>query len=290
MDRRMTCFCLVLTVAGTPRSSRAQEQNPATIPTELALALLDGGEYESGRRATRIFVGRAPDGIPQKLTSFEGGTVIGGARFAQNSVAVIAFTLPPNQVLLSADRELRARGLTSPPPPGGDRGGFVSNNYSSPWGNLYCADSAAISLGAAAAPNGGTYLKVSYTRNQQFSACTRRVRASFAEVEFKFPALLPPPGMLSRSSGSGMGGGSASASAVLTGPLKPADLLAHYRSQLDAAGWRTQAPVASGDDAALAYVEATDSTGAAWRGLMTALKSGPSEVEVEIRMRRPSIR
>ena len=289
MGVRLTCLFLVFTVVGGPRSSQAQEQNPATIPTELALALLGGGEYESGRRATRIFVGHAPDGVPQKLTSFEGGTIIGGARFAQSSVAVIAFTLPPNQVLLSADRELRARGLTPPPPPAPDRGGFVSNNYS-PWGNLYCADSAAITLGAAAAPNGGTYLKVSYTRNQQFSACTRQVRSSFAEVEFKFPALLPPPGMLSRSSGSGMGGGNASASAVLTGPLKPADLVAHYRLQLDAAGWRTRPPVASGDDAALAYVEAADSTGAPWRGIMTAMQSGPSEVEVEIKMRRPSIR
>ena len=44
------------------------------------------------------------------------------------------------------------------------------------------------------------------------------------------------------------------------------------------------------DDAALAYVEATDSTGASWRGLMTAVQSGLSEIEVEIKMRRPSNR
>ena len=87
-----------------------------------------------------------------------------------------------------------------------------------------------------------------------------------------------------------MGGRNASISASLSGPLKPADLVAHYRKQLDAAGWRTRTPVTSGEDAAIAYVEATDSTGVVWRGMMTALQSGPSEVEVGITMVGPSPR
>lgn len=283
------CFCVGLTITAAPRIVRAQDQNPASIPTELALALLDRGDYDSGRRATRLVVGRSPEGIPQKLTAFEGGTVLGGVEYPQNSVVVIAFTLPPNQVLLAADRELRARGFTPPPPPpGADRGGFVSNTYSSSWGNIYCADSATIMLSSMPAPGGGTYLKVSHLRNQQFGACNpRRERSSFADRGFKFPALLPPPGMMPHGAGTGMGGRNASISVDLNGPLKPADLVAHYRKQLDAAGWRTRTPVTSSEDAALAYVEATDSTGVVWRGVMTALQSGPSEVEVAITMVAP---
>ena len=288
MRLKTMSVCLVLTIVVSPGAARAQDQNPASIPTELALALISGGEYESGRRATQLFVGRAPDGMPQSLTSFEGGTVLGGARLAQMSVVVIAFTLPPNQVLLSADRQLRARGLTPPPPPPeADRGGFVSNNYPLAWGNIYCADSAIITLSSTSAPRGGTYLKVSHARNQ-FSACRRQERSYFDGMDFKFPALLPPPGMMSHGGGSGMSGNSVTASARLSGPLKPADLVAHYRPQLDAAGWRTRTPVTTGEDAALAYVEATDSTGVIWRGVMTAVQSGPSEVEVEIQMFKPS--
>jgi len=253
---------------GAPRWSRAQEQNPTTVPTELALALLDRGEYESERRTTRLIVGRAPEGVPRNLTTFEGGTVLGGVEYPQNSVVVIAFSLPPNQVLLSADRQLRARGLTPPPPPpGADRGGFVSSTFPSAWGNVYCTDSATVMVSSAPAPAGGTYLKISRGRTQQFSACSpRRERSAFGETGFKFPALLPPPGMTAHRNGSGIGGRNASISAGFNGPLKPADMVAHYRKQLDAAGWRTRTPATSSEEAALAYVEATDSTGVVWRG------------------------
>lgn len=290
MGVRLTCIVLTLTTGAALRTATAQNQNPASIPTDLALALFDRGEFGSGRGATQIVVGQAPEGMPQRLTSFEGGTVLGGARFGQNSVVVVAFTLPPNQVLLSADRQLRARGLMPPPPPpDANRGGFVSNaDYPSPWGNAYCADSATVMLGATPAPNGGTYLRVSHTRNQQFGPCTRGRQSSMFEMPLKFPTLLPPPGMASHGGGSGMGSNNASASARLTGLLKPADIVAHYRAQLDAAGWRTRTPITSGDEAALTYLEATDSTGTVWRGVMTAVQWATSEVEVEIEMFGPA--
>lgn len=290
MGVRLRYVWLALTIAAVPRAASAQVQNPATIPTDLALALFDRGEYDGGRRGAQIVVGRAPDGMPQSLTSFEGGMVLGGARFVQGLVVVVAFTLPPNQVLLSVDRQLRARGLMPPPPPPeASRGGFVSNaDYPSPWGNAYCADSATVLLSAMPAPNGGTYLRFSHNRNQQLGICTRGQRSSLFEMALKFPALLPPPGMISHGGGSGMGGNSASVSAHLTGLLKPADLIAHYRAQLDAAGWKTRAPATTGDDAALAVVEAIDSTGGAWRGVMTAIQAGPSEIEIEIKMFKSS--
>lgn len=290
MCRSMRCVCLAIAIVGAPRVSNAQEQNPQSIPTELVLALFDRGDYDSGRRATRIIVGRAPDGMPQSLTSFDGGTVLGGARLAQNAVVVIAFTLPPNQILLSVDRQLRARGWTSPPPPpDANRGGFVSSNgFGSPFGTTYCADSSGIALTSMPAPSGGSYIKITQLRNQQFNFCIPRQRDRiFPGMELTFPTLQPPPGMISHGGGSGMGGNSSMISARLTGPLKPADLIAHYRSQLDAAGWRTRTPVTTGEDAALAYVETTDPTGVVWRGVMTSVRSAPSDVEVEIKMFKP---
>jgi hypothetical protein len=288
MSPRIRCFCLMFTIVASSRVSRAQDQNPPTIPTELVQALLGRGEYDPAR-GPRLFVGRAPDGMPQNVTSLEGGTVLGGMEDGRNAVVVIAFTLPPNQVTLSVDRQLRARGWTPPPPPpDANRGGFVSSGYSSPFGNAYCTDSSGLTLTSMAAPRGGTYLKLTQLRNQQFSFCRPGDRArTYGGSEFKFPTLLPPPGMVSQGGGRGMGGGSASISTRLNGPLKPAELIAHYRSQLDAAGWRTRAPVASDDDAAIAYVEVSDTARVAWRGIMTAFQVAPSRVDVQIQVVNP---
>jgi hypothetical protein len=288
MNPRIRCFCLMFTILVSSRVSRAQDQNPPSIPTELVQALLGRGDYDPAR-GPRLFVGRAPEGMPQSVTSLEGGTVLGGMEDGRNAVVVIAFTLPPNQVTLSVDRQLRARGWTPPPPPPeSNRGGFASSMYGSPFGNAYCTDSSSVTLTSIAAPRGGTYLKLTQLRNQQFSVCRPGDRARmFGGSEFKFPTLLPPPGMVSYGGGSGMGGGSASISTRLNGPLKPAELIAHYRSQLDAAGWRTRAPVASEEDAAIAYLEASDTARVVWRGIMTAFQVAPSSVEVQIQMVNP---
>ncbi|HKN66850.1 MAG TPA: hypothetical protein VJW73_11255 [Gemmatimonadaceae bacterium] len=291
MSLKVTCCCLAFTIAAVARSLPAQEQNPPTVPTELVQALLGRGEYDTGR-APRLFVGRAPDGFPPSVTSIEGGTVLGGMEEGRNAVVVLAFTLPPNQVVVSVDRQLRARGWNPPPPPiDADRGGFVSSGYGIPFSNAYCADSASLAITSMPAPRGGTYLKITQLRNQQFSVCrpSEQARRFFGSL-LKFPSLLPPPGMISHGGGGGSGSNSTSTSARLTGPLKPAELVAHYCAQLDAAGWRTRAPVTAGEDVAVAYVEATDSTRVVWHGLMTALQIGPSEVEVEIKMTRPSDR
>lgn len=293
MRGKMTCVCLVLTIVGAPRLSsaqdrRLQDQNPASIPTELAMALLEGGEY-GWVRQPRVVVGRAPDGVLQKVTSLEGGTVLGGLTSDRSTVVVFAFTLPPNQVVLSVDRQFRARGFTPPPPPpDANRGGFVTSGFGYGGGgaNGYCSDSTSVAIASMPAPGGGTYLKVTQFRNPQYNFCAPRDERwrIVALPTLKFPTLLPPPGMSSMGGGGGSGGNTASISAHLTGPLKPAELVAHYRAQLDAAGWRTRTPVAVGDDAAIAYVEASDSTRVIWHGMMTALRVGPSEAEVEIKM------
>lgn len=172
-----------------------------------------------------------------------------------------------------------------PPPPDANRGGFVSSEYDAPFGSAYGADSVAVTLASTPAPKGATYLRLTQMRNQEYGFCVPHERASIiARTGLTFPTLLPPPGMASHTSGSGIGGNTATAAAELIGPLKPGDLVAQYRAQLDAAGWRTRPPATTGEDAALVYVEATDSIGVVWRGVMTSVQSGPSEIAVEIKM------
>jgi len=266
----------------------AGQQPPTTIPTDLALALLDHGGGISGERSPKIVVGKAPDPIPASLTSLEGAVVAGGLEYPQTAIVVLAFTLPPNQVMLTVDKQLTARGWKPPPPPPTESSGF-SAGYSFMGGNAYCADSAAATVSYSPAPKGGTYLKVQYFRNKERSVCATRTEFGFRQRLFKFPALLPPSGMIQGRGGSGSDGDNAETSAHLRGVLAPPVIVAHYVKQLDSAGWKLGATVTSGA-AAISSAEVKDSDGVLWLGAITAWRVGADEIEVAIRMSRPSDR
>ena len=265
------------------------QQQPATIPSELALVLLDHGESLSGNRAPRIVVGRAPDGIPRSLTTVDGAVIVGGIEYPRMAIVVLAFTLPPNQVLKAYDKHVLRAGWKTPPPRPTEGSGFVSTGYSFDWGNVYCGDSGAVQVGYSPAPNGGTYLKVENSRNTEHSICAPRDPMMFRGPLFKFPALQPPAGMSQRGGGGGSGGDNVETSARLMGVLDPPDIVAHYVTQLDSAGWKMGAIAPSGS-AVVAYAEAKDSVGTLWTGALTAWRISPFEVEVNIKMARPSQR
>ena len=285
-------FALVLFLAA-PTGEGNGQQPPAVIPTDLALALIDngGGMSMSGNRPPRIVVGRAPDGMPASLTSAEGGTVIGGIEYPDRATVVLAFTLPPNQVLLGFERLLASRGWTRPPQPTEDRGGFVASasSYAPFWGDVYCADSGSAQVSFVPAAGGGTYLKVQHIREKARGGCgPSRIMSAYIET-LKFPTLVPPVGMSQRGSGGCGGGGSNEISAHFVGPLEPSDALAHYAKQLQAAGWRIGAPLGNAT-VTLASAEAKDSDSKAWTGTLMVTRVSPSELEVTIRMARPSVR
>ena len=66
-------------------------------------------------------------------------------------------------------------------------------------------------------------------------------------------------------------------------------MVAHYLRQLDSAGRKMGAPVTSGSTT-LASAEATGTDGLRWTGALVASRVGPMEVDVTIRMSRPSER
>src|SRR5689334_7487107 len=138
MRVRILLFAAVMS-ASPLGIARAQEQ-PATIPTELALALMERNLDAYGSRMPAIIVGHAPDGMPSSLTTLQGATILGGLADLHGSVVVLKSSLPPNQVLTAFDRQLLGSGWDPPPPPDVERGGFVSNMYTSS-GSLYCSDS-----------------------------------------------------------------------------------------------------------------------------------------------------
>jgi hypothetical protein len=271
-----------------PLGRAGGQEAPATIPVDLALALLERTPDVYGSRAPAIIVGRAPDGIPPSLTSMQYASLLGGLVESNGVVVVLKSSLPPNQVLTSYDKQLTGSGWgPPPPPPNAERGGFVSNVSLESFSNLYCSDSGAVTVSYSPAPRGGTYLKVRYSRDRESNYCMPRAMAIMGLPALKFPVLLPPPGMTQRSGGGGSGGDHISTSAQLLGPIGPAEAIAHYVKQLEAAGWK-MGSLASSGGTSIASAETRDPGGKLWRGALIAQGVSDSELEVELRMARPS--
>jgi hypothetical protein len=107
------------------------------------------------------------------------------------------------------------------------------------------------------------------------------------------PRLLPPPGVrrdngggsnsggstgpsLGGSSGGGSGGSRHTTRHIkITTDLTPEALLSSYASQLATAGWITGA-VHTTIDNATQWLEATDTTGRTWRGVLVVYVNGPA--------------
>src|ERR1051325_4598732 len=290
---RSSRLALLLTAMVAPRSAIGQQQ-PPTIPSELAVALLDHGESASGNRVPKVVVGQAPAGFPASLTNLDGAVLVGGVEYPQSVIAVLAFTRPPNQVALALEDQLAARGWKHPPPPPtysstGVQSGFTTgpSGFAVMWGtNVYCGDSGSVRASYTPAPAGGTYLKLELSRDLARNVCTRPRYADELYMRMlKFPPLHPPRSTTQRPSGGGSGFDGTFISARLNGPLDLRDIVTHYLKELDSAGWKTGA-IATTDDFAAATLGTTDPDGREWKGSVSARRLGPFSVAVQIQMSR----
>ena len=290
LDALKSVLSLAILALGGSVCTAAAQQQPATIPTELAFALLDNSMNAYGSRAPTISVGHAPPDMPASLTSADGGIVLGGIEFPERATVVLSFTLPVNQVLASFDRQLLAHGWAPPPPPPNQRGGFVSGNFSFGRGNVYCGDSGVAIISSVPAPGGGTYLRIQHTRNKAQSLCNPRLlTTNFRKPQLEFPPLLPPVGMSQHGGGGSSGSDRMEISTRLAGPGEPLDVLTHYLKQLESAGWKVSAPI-SAEGLAAASTRTKDGEGLEWTGTMTVTRVTSTEVEVTLNMLRPSER
>jgi hypothetical protein len=284
--RSLIVLLAILAALTIPLRGATGQEQPTSIPVDLALALMGGSPDAYGSRAPVIVVGRAPEGMPPSLSSLQFATVLGGIADSRGTLVVLKSTQPPNEVLVSFDKLLTASGWgPPPPPPDADRGGFVATPYAGTFGNLYCGDSGTVTVSYSPTAQGGTYVKVRYSREREPSFCVPiRTRVMLLPA-LKFPVLRPPPGMVQRGGGGGRGGDNVSTSAQLIGPLHASEVIPPYLEQLRAAGWKT-GTVASSGDVSVASVETTDPEGKLWRGALIARRVSETRLEVSIEMTR----
>lgn len=241
-------IALLATVAA-PLTSSAQAtpspRQPDLIPRELVQALVSFSGGVGG--GTDIRVGQAPDDIPPELVP-PGAQIIGSMTQFGNTVLVLGVRDTPDSALGAMEAHLLAGGWTRPPaPPGRRMGGFVSADFSgSSFGmpNFLCHGDRVVNLSSMyrTSGGGGSLLKIAYNQGERASMCTNRsdmqaLRSPFDDAPI--PTLRAPAGSMMRSDGRGMSssGSGVTVSTRLATPLKPGEVVAHYDSQMRAAGW-----------------------------------------------------
>lgn len=276
---------VVLAMGASITCTAAAQQQPASIPTELALALIENSPNAYGRGAPKVIVGQAPAGMPASLTSADGAIILGGIEFPGRATVVLSFRQPESQVLTAYDKQLLGHGWASPPRAPNERGGFVSADFFL-LGTVYCADSAVAMVTSVPAPGGGTYLRVQHMRNNYRMICDPRAYAqNLAVAQLDFPTLLQPVGMANEGTGGCSGSDRTQITARLAGAGEPLDILTHYVKQLETSGWKIGAPL-SADGVAAASLSATDKDGVNWKGSITVNRVTSNEVDVTLQMMR----
>ncbi len=279
-------FGIHMLVLGSETGAQATTPEPASIPIELARAMV-GSPFGESEGRTRFFVGAPPGGLPSAIAIPEGARIVGGRISESGVTAVLAMNGQASIALDSITARMTRAGWKMPPME--PRPGFVQYGPRGA-GAWLCSDSAVVMANPAGRGTNANYLTVTHRRRERFDACEPRAQDGRFEPDLEIPALQPPPGVRSMGGGGGGGGRDIHSATRLETTLDPTALLAHYAPQLRAAGWTVGATIGAAD-AAVAVAEARDSRGQQWRGILSALAwSNEPLRRVELRMSRPDPR
>ena len=308
---RLTLFlACTLPVAITPLAAqRASRAGPdtATVPLELVAALL-------GSMGTDLLpelrVGGLTRAVPADVVP-RGTRVLGTLSSTQApngqprgaSTVIMIVDLFPEDAIAQYMSHLDRTGW-KPGPGYGQRGGFASGQTSRP--TAACRDSLFVMVTATLRPAGGAHLRLQFSpTTAQYSPCDIERRYPGGrpmEDEIQLPVLLPPPGARSIASGESTAGGMSSGGdgsatrsthATLDARLTPSEILAHYASQLKAAGWTASAPTSTAESG-LQVLGMRDARGRTLRAVLTAMVvpdgAAPNERDVGLRVVRTRAR
>lgn len=292
--RSLTLLALAVTpaaAASQPTSRPAESQDP--IPRELALALLNLGPGLAG--GADIRVGKAPDDIPPELVP-PGLQVLGSTTRFEASVIVLVAPQQPDSAIASVEAHLLAAGWTKPAVPAArPQRGFVSadiGQVNSERPDMVCRGNEFVWLSGTYRRSGGSVVKLSYNRGQQYSPCKTREDAGQYRSPYEeapMPLLRAPQGSIAGTSGGDMtavGANSIGIATRLRTRLKPAEVAAHYDKQMREQGWASVADGAVEILAARSYRK-NDDKGRTWTAMLFAMTlPDAAELDVSLRLNR----
>jgi len=249
----------VAVVASGLSPSLAAQQD---VSPDLVRALLSTRDRE-----LELFTGSPPAGLARAVPFRAGDIPIGGLHGESTAVLVLQIRAEPSAAVAEYGGYLVSTGWEPGPDRRDPRGGFVNAPRTA--SGVWC--SAGQSLQGTALGSGAQYyLRVRVSqRGGDPSVCDTNPMAQMARDRygFRLPTLSPPGG--AKVSG---GGGSSSNDAMnmevtVETELGPDEVFAHYRRQLEAAGWSPRG-AATGEDTSIGRWDVLDEDGEPQLGIL----------------------
>lgn len=247
---------------------------------ELALRLLSPNRPEvSEDMSPQLFVERLPDNLPIKIPIPEGFTVVGGLSRANErlggleTLVVLDAPVSTEQVRV-AYRQLMdsTPGWSERTPPGRTDGGFVFGPRASAL--LFCEEESGSALVVSPQELPGTPITDVRLRldTGPRTPCTRTQRG-VVEQEWRIPKLAQPAGarVYPEAKSITRHPDFESSSLTVDANMWPAEIAAHYNTQLAAGGWTLTGEDLSSPQAWSSW-EFSDEQGNRWIGVFAALE------------------
>jgi hypothetical protein len=215
-----------------PRSVTAQQ--PTAAPDELTQAILRYAFRFDGGNA-RLLDGRVPDDLAPHFYVPPGTRVLGSVVIGSGVVVLARSSTPPESLRTLYTRALGPRGWKAFDMMG--RGGFAPNPANVPL--ILCREGAQLQVQHSRRSTGLDDLFLNYRDGA--GPCEEPQRPVFREMrEPSFPTLYAPPGPAEGSSTRcfSRGPGPQSSTQTRTSGTSAQEVLRHYGSQLESAGWR----------------------------------------------------
>jgi hypothetical protein len=243
ISRSLAVIMLSVTPAVTAAQSAAKPSDgQEPIPRELVLALLNLGP---GMGGADIRVGKAPDNIPSDLLP-PGFEILGSTTQFESSVIVLATREQPDSAVSRYEAHLLGAGWTKPPAPQPPpMRGFVSADpaqvtYDRP--DMACRGEEFVTYTGTYRRNGGSLVKVTYSRGIRYSMCEARQGVTAYQSpsdEAPVPMLRAPSGSVTLDDGgmSAFRNDSFLLTTRLATRLEPGELVDHYDKQMRAQDW-----------------------------------------------------
>jgi hypothetical protein len=178
---------------------------------------------------------------------------------------------------------IEGAGFHTPAPP--TTTGFASAFYGR---TFFCRDSASrdsASVSVTSVPGPlRSAVHVTYRQRSSMSCSAEPAPPPSLEM-LVLPSLAPPPGARSEGGGSNADSRRVSANTrLIAATLVPAAVVAHYATQLSAAGW-TMSPAADNPRVAVQPFQARDRSGKSWNGALVVVRNGAA-LDVSLTMQR----
>lgn len=276
-------FATEVPFAGAQLPARRDQAD--MIPRDLVLALVS---YGAGVGGANLRVGQAPDDIPPELVP-PATEVLGSMTQFENVIIVLGMRESPDSAIGTMEERLVSAGWTRPPAPPARAvpRGFVSSDFPvGPMGgapSMICKGDEFVNLSSMYRSSGGTLLKVAFNRGGRYSPCRqRREDGSFRSPyeEAPIPTLRAPTAAMTTEGGgmSSSSGNQVTVSTRLSTQLKTAEVIAHYDSQMKAAGWAAIGDGALDFLAARTY-QKKDEKDRTWWAVLYSIKSPDARIQ-----------